>query len=343
MQDEISTTNANANKNEEDEEISLIDLFAVLLHYKKLIIGVTVAAMVGVLLFSILSLKLPADVSPLPNKFTPKGTMLINDAKGSGASISSSMSSAASLFGISLGGGGSKNGAFATYLATSDEILDAISEKFNVVERYEIKKSPIANARKTLLEKLKVDTDTESGVFIISFTDIDPQFACDVVNYTIDLLEKRFNELGVDTNSLKKKNLEMNIESTYKEILRLQKETEKLGNSVLEDNNPWNIPAISVETTRLQMELNAQQEVYKQLRTQYELLKIDMESEQPIFQILMRPQVPDLKSSPSRGKLCIIVTFAAVFLSIFLAFLLNAIKNIKNDPEAMKKLSSANK
>jgi hypothetical protein len=36
--------------------------------------------------------------------------------------------------------------------------------------------------------------------------------------------------------------------------------------------------------------------------------------------------------------LCIIVTFAAGFFSVFLAFVLNAIANIKKDPEAMAKL-----
>ena len=63
-----------------------------------------------------------------------------------------------------------------------------------------------------------------------------------------------------------------------------------------------------------------------------------MASEKPVFQILEYAEIPDMKSGPSRGKLCIIVTFAAFFISVFLAFLLNAIENIKNDPEAMAKL-----
>ena len=33
------------------------------------------------------------------------------------------------------------------------------------------------------------------------------------------------------------------------------------------------------------------------------------------------------------------ITFAGFFISIFMAFLLNAIKNIKNDPVAMEKLT----
>ena len=109
-------------------------------------------------------------------------------------------------------------------------------------------------------------------------------------------------------------------------------------NSVSYPTPTYNMPSIVRDTTMIKMELSAQQEIYKQLKAQEELLKVKMASEQPAFQVLEYAEVPDLKSGPSRGMLCIIVTFAAFFFSIFLAFLLNALKNIKNDPEAMKKL-----
>jgi uncharacterized protein involved in exopolysaccharide biosynthesis len=66
-----------------------------------------------------------------------------------------------------------------------------------------------------------------------------------------------------------------------------------------------------------------------------------MASEKPVFQVLEKAEVPDQKSGPGRGMLCIIVTFAAFFFSVFLAFVLNAIENIKKDPEAMAKLKGA--
>ena len=37
--------------------------------------------------------------------------------------------------------------------------------------------------------------------------------------------------------------------------------------------------------------------------------------------------------------LCIIVTFAAGFFAVMLAFMLEAVENVKKDPEAMKKLT----
>ena len=138
---------------------------------------------------------------------------------------------------------------------------------------------------------------------------------------------------------LQKTNLDKNMDLTYQEILKLDQQIQDLGSSLNSGAGVWNIPNASLETSKLQMELNAQKSVYTQLKTQYEVLKVQMQSEQPVFQIIERPEVLDLKSKPSRGKLCIIITFAAGFISVFLSFLLNAIKNIKNDPEAVRKLT----
>jgi uncharacterized protein involved in exopolysaccharide biosynthesis len=87
--------------------------------------------------------------------------------------------------------------------------------------------------------------------------------------------------------------------------------------------------------------LATQRQIYSQLKVQYELLKVNMASEKPIFQILEMAEIPDRKSGPSRGMLCIIVTLAAGFFSVFLAFVLNAISNVKKDPQAMAKLRGA--
>ncbi len=324
-----------------DDEISLIDLFAVLLYYKWLIIGITVAAMIGVVAFAVVSIKLPTEKSPMPNVFTPSAKLLIQESSSSGGGLSSMLSSSglgsfAGLAGVNVKGA-SSNASLAAYLVQSNMLLDAITDRFNLIEKYHIENSARGSSRKILQQKLKAETDKDSGVFSISFTDTDGEFAQQVINFVVDWLQMKFDELGLDSNKIQKENLERNIESSYSEILKIQKEMEDLGASVGQ-GNIWNMPSITVATSKLQLELEAQKSVYTQLKTQYELLKVQMQSESPIFQILERPEIPDMKSGPSRGKLCIIVTFAAFFLSVFLAFALNAWKNIKNDPEAMEKL-----
>ena len=339
---ENSPEQNNPTESSQNEEISLIDLFAVLLRHKKLIILMTSAAAAAVLLFSVISLMLPPEKSPLPNEYTPRALMLINDSSSSGGSLSSMLNSSglSSLMGLSgLSKRGATYSALAVYIAETNTYLDAIIDKFDLTTRYKIKDSPKTETRKVLQKNLSASFDDKSGVFSLAFTDTDPVFAQSVINFAADYMETVFAELGIDKNKLAKKNLEENIDASYKQILSLSKQIRENENTAAYRYNPNGSPI--VENAILVLELEAQEQVYKQLKTQYELLKVEMASETPVFQILEHAEVPDRKSAPSRGMLCIIATFAAFFMSVFIAFALNAIENIKRDPEAMKKLSVA--
>ena len=153
-------------ENNENQEIDLIDLFAVLLKNKVLIIVITLLSMLGVLAFSLISLVLPPESSPLPNKYTPKAHMLINDASSSGGGMSSMLASSglgslASMAGVNVPGG-STYSALAVFLASSDSFLDLLIEEFDLVARYEVEKSPKANTRKALKEALSASFDDDS-------------------------------------------------------------------------------------------------------------------------------------------------------------------------------------
>ncbi|MCR4580329.1 MAG: lipopolysaccharide biosynthesis protein [Treponema sp.] len=324
---------------EKDDEISLLDLFAVLLRRKWLIIGITCVAMVFILVYSIISLKLPPEKSYLPNSYKVSANMLITDADGGGGlALSGSASSLASLMGVNLGAsGGSSTSSLILYLTKSNPFYDAIAVNFNLYEKFEFEKSPIANTRTALSKKVSTEYDSSSGVLTVSYEDIDPEFAVEVVNFVVDWISSKLDELGVDNNKISKENLEKNIDTSWNEILKLTKEVSDMQDRVAQGRALWTKES-TIEQKRIELELSAQQEVYKQLRSQLELLKVKMATEAPTFQILERASVPDIKSGPSRGKLCIIVTFAAFFISVFLAFLLNAVENIRKDPEAMEKL-----
>jgi uncharacterized protein involved in exopolysaccharide biosynthesis len=322
-----------------DDEISLIDLFAVLWRRRVMILVITLIATAGVVAFSVVSLFLPAETSPLPNEYTPEANMLINNASSSGGGLSSMLSSSglgglASLAGVSVPSG-STFSELAVYLVGSNSLLDAVVDEFGLIERYEIKESPRASSRKILKKLLTAEYDEKSGVFSVSFKDTDPAFAQKVVNYCVNYLEARFNELGVDKNKLQKENLEKNIQNTYDEILSLEQETRRLEQSVQQRIGNMALPSVSLE-------LDAQRQVYSQLKVQYELLKVTMASESPVFQVLEYAEVPDMKSGPGRGMICIIVILAASFFSVFLAFVMNAVSNIRKDPEAMAKLRGEN-
>lgn len=333
-----SAASNNANNANKNNEIDLLDLFSVLWSYRKMIISVTAIAAVLVVVFAVISIVLPPDKSPLPNKYTPKAQMLIasNSSGMSSALSSSGLGSLASLAGVNIPSSAS-NSALASYLVYSNTTLDAIVDKFNLIEEYKIEKSPRANSREAVKKLLSANYDDDSGVFTVSYKATDPVFARDVVNFVVSILEDRFAAIGVDKNQLTKKNLEENIQTSYNTILDLQNQVQNLENSVANVYSSNGTPSIMTDMSLLKMELEVQQTIYAQLKAQYEGLKVSMASEQPVFQILEYAEVPDRKSEPSRGKLCVIVVFAAGFLSVFLAFLLNALKNIKNDPVAVAK------
>lgn len=327
-----------------DEEISLIDLFAVLLHYKKLIFSIVIVSMVAVLTFSIISLVLPPEKSPLPNVYTPYALMLINDETSSGGTLSSLLNSSnfsglSSLLGKGTLSGGTTYSDLAVYLVGTNTFLDAIVDKFDLIKRYQIEKFVRAESRKILKQNLTAEYDTKSGVFSISFSDIDPVFAQSVVNFAANFMDNIFMDLGLDKNQLEKKNLEEAIQVSYNQVLELSSQIREKESSSSYGYNPNGV----VETAILNLELQAQEQVYQQLKTQYEILKVSMASEKPVFQILEHAEIPDKKSKPSRGMLCIIVTFVAFFIAVFIAFALNALESIKNDPIAMKKLSDLNR
>jgi hypothetical protein len=330
-----------------EDEISLIDLFAVLLKYKRMIISVTCIAALFVFLYALFSLLLPPDKSYMPNKYTSSAYMLINDSSSAGGSLSSALaasglSSVASLAGVNASAG-STYSSLAVFLGTSDKFFDSLTDKFDLLARYKIKKFPYESCRKALKNTFSCDYDEKTGILTMSFTDRDPAFAKSVVDYAVAWMQGRFDELGIDKNKITKANLEKNIASTYDEILKLQKQSRGIEQSVSRGGTAWSLPSVTTDSAKVQMELQAKEQVYTQLKTQYDLLQIQMASEQPVFQVIQPASVPEMKSKPSRGKLCIIVIFAAFFLSIFLALVLNAINNIKGNPEAMAKLGKKTK
>jgi uncharacterized protein involved in exopolysaccharide biosynthesis len=336
---------AREEKKTDNDEISLIDLFAVLWQRKRLIITIVIIAMVGVAAFSIVSLVLPPEISPLPNKYTPSAHMLINDQASSGGGLSSmlnssGLSSLASLAGLSVSQGQTYS-QLAIYLTGTNTLLDMVVDEYDLITRYKIKKFPRAESRKKLTKLLTAEYDEQSGVLSISFSDRDPVFARSVVYFTTAYLGERFDELGLDKNRIEKENLEINIANTFQEIQKLEQESHQLEQSVSRSLG-GGLPSIMLELNRIQLELDAQKQVYTQLKVQYELVKIKISSETPVFQVLELAEVPDQKSGPSRGLICIIVTFAAAFFAVFLAFVLNAVDNIKKDPEAMAKLKGKN-
>jgi uncharacterized protein involved in exopolysaccharide biosynthesis len=323
---------------------------------------------------------------------------------------SSGLGSLAGLAGVSAGGNSS--GSLAETLAKSNSTLDELTERFDLVARYKITKNLKSSTRAAIKSSLTAKFDAKNSTFLISYKDIDPEFARNIVNATVEILERRFAALGgnralatktlletklidvktsmdsleADTKRFQAKYGVINVEAlateqitvlarlrselimkdleitNYEKIStvndpvrrRLDGEKESVlakirelesgkGQSAGERVMPSQseLPNISFEYAKLQRDFLVQAELYKLLTQQYELAKLNAAGQEPVFQVLELAEVPDIKAGPSRGKTVIIAALAGFFGMVLLAFILEAVKNIRKDPEAMAKLKGA--
>jgi len=390
------------NRLEYYDEISLIDLAAALLKRKWLILAITLFSIIASLGYVIGSLALPPDKSYLPNFYAPKAIVLVADSTGGISSMLGDAAGLAVLAGVNVGGGKS-NGDLVVLIAKSDSTIDELNSVFDFTEHYKIKQSVKTNTRSAFLSKFSATYDLKTGTVTLSFKDIDPVFAQNVVNRTVQILDRRYSAIssskaGVEKDLLEKKladvqvgidklenqikdfttkhgiiNIEamateqvtvlsrlrselilkdMDIEN-YKKfsnlddpvVQRLKTERDALASKITEIENGASvlpsqkeIPELAFEYAGLQRDLTVQMEVFKTLTQQYELAKLQSDDQAPSFQVLQLAEAPDKKAGPARSTIVVVATMAGFFLSILLAFVLNAIDNIKNDPEAMKKL-----
>jgi len=400
-------------ENQDDDEISLLDLAAILWKRKRLVIGITAVALAGALAYAIGSMVLPPDKSYLPNVYTPKALMVIQTSSSSGgvsaALAASGLSSLAGMAGVSVGG--NTNGALAEVLATSNTTLDALDAKFGFSSRVKNhKKKPlVSDVRKMIKKNLSAKLDAKTNLFTVSFTDPDPVLAKDVVDETVRILEARFATLSGDKTLQQKDLLEKKLADVDNSVKELESKVKAFQNKygvtqvdalateqitiiarlrselILKEmeisnyekvsrvNDPQmiqlknerdallakikeietgvgsgsktmpsqkDLPNIAFEYAKLQRDLLVQTELFKLLTQQYELAKLNAAGQDPVFQVLEMAEVPDKKSGPSRGMICIVATMAGFFLSILLAFVVESVEKMKNDPETVARFKA---
>jgi len=319
-------------KQKDDDSHELIDLFAALWHRKIMILIFSVFAMVGVVIFSIISLRLPPETSPLPNLYTSRAYMLITEARAPAGERET-------LLRYGVVGRGQTYANLALFLLNSNTLLDSVIDDFAMIGRDGYNGLQIGLTRGMLRGGLGPNHNGSNGVLSISFTHTDPVFARDIVNLTVIHLDRRFSELGVDRRRAEQERLELHLAEVFQNILLLDEERRRLEQSVaFIPLVGGNLPAIMADISRATMESEAMRQVYTQLRVQHEVLRANIAAEIPMLQILEFAEVPTHRSGPRRIMLCIIVTLVACVFAVFLAFILEGISNIRKDPVAMAKL-----
>jgi tyrosine-protein kinase Etk/Wzc len=100
------------------------------------------------------------------------------------------------------------------------------------------------------------------------------------------------------------------------------------------------IPDLQRQYTDIEMEAKIQLELYSMMRKELENAKIEEADTIPVFQLLEEIEVPEEKDGPKRGLTCIIFALSAFLISIFISFVIEFFKRMKDHPEEYQKLQN---
>lgn len=129
--------------------------------------------------------------------------------------------------------------------------------------------------------------------------------------------------------------LKQQIEIAKKRLQELRRGSPELEGIAIP---PDKLLEVASEYALLKGDLTIQQGIYASLKQQLESTKIEEISGSRIFTVIQDASVPEVKSGPSRGLISAIVTMAAFFLSILLAFVLEYGERVSRDPTESAKL-----
>jgi uncharacterized protein involved in exopolysaccharide biosynthesis len=100
------------------------------------------------------------------------------------------------------------------------------------------------------------------------------------------------------------------------------------------------LPDVAQAFSHLQRSLAIQVKIYEILIQQNELLRLSLPAVTPMFQVIDRAEVPDMKFGPTRSIVCIAGAIVSFFMSIFIVVMYYAIKEMAKKIIAKEKQSS---
>jgi tyrosine-protein kinase Etk/Wzc len=124
----------------------------------------------------------------------------------------------------------------------------------------------------------------------------------------------------------------MKLRAERNNLLKLIREMES-GFSAYQDVLPAQkeLPAIATEYSHLKRDLLVQEKIYEALIQEYELVKLSLEGEETLFQVIEYAEIPEVKVGPHRMLICTMTTFIVFIVSTFLAFIFYWIRKNKDE------------
>ena len=165
---------------EEEQELTLLDIFNIMWRRRGLIFLFTFLFGAAATTYAFLA----------PFIYRAECRILPPGGSGGGG-IMAQLGGLASFVGLPSV---STSGQMMVGVLKGDSVVDAIIDKFNLMEEYE--QEIRLNARKTTLSNLEAQEDTESGIVSVAFLDEDPKKAADIANAFVAQLQVKLREMA---------------------------------------------------------------------------------------------------------------------------------------------------
>ena len=195
------------NNNEQEiyeDELTLFDIINILWRRKIFIIVVT-------MIFALVAV-----YRALTAQFTYMAACkIIPQQSGSRIEgLAASLGGLADFMGVSPRGGG--GGALLLGILRSDSVLDAIIDRFNLMEEYSIDKR--VDMRKIVNGSLQTADSLTSGIITISYIALDPQRAADIANAFVEELQNKLHSMSVESAQKKREFFEGQLIQAQREL-----------------------------------------------------------------------------------------------------------------------------
>ena len=312
-----------------DDEIDLLELFAILWKSKKRIITI-------ILLFTIVGVIYALLVTPWY-----EATVKIMPSSDSGNNLSQ-YSSIAAMVGINLSSSEDKQ-AFYPDIIKSNFVLDRVLEHKFITETFiqpvtlfEFWETDVDSSEKGWKHKLYeqskkslretyINSSINRKTKLLTLKVIvpkDPVLAADLANFIVDQLDYFNKNLRKYKATDQRKFIEKSIDEAMNKLSSAQN---RLMNFE-EKNKGIMSPQTKLELDRLKTEVDVQKNVYIELKKQLELAKIEEIKETETLNILDSATIPVEKIKPKRRVIIIVFFLLSFFFSNFYIIINNVWK-----------------
>lgn len=272
-----------------EDEINLIDYLIVLLKWKKLIIGITLATLVITAITALV----------MPKIYRAESRILPPRQNGAGMAAHLLSQAGGAVPGLSGMLGASNQSDIYTGMLQSRTVLDAVISRFDLKRTYRVK--TFEDARKKLTQRADVQADAKSTVIVISVEDNEPQRAADMANAFVEELRKLTKGLAVTEAGQRRLFFEEQLKESKESLVRAEEAVkgfqEKTGALHVEEQ----VKAVIKNIAQLRAEIAAKEVEIKVVKTYSKPSNPDVQKAEATL-IGMKAELAKLESRKGSGN-----------------------------------------